>query len=315
MDKISVVVPIYNSEKYLSQCIESILFQTYRNFELILVSDGSTDNSLSICKKYQQEDNRIKILELEHKGVSNARNQGINKSTGDFICFIDSDDEVDKEYLQTLILLQKKYNADIVEVDLQYIKNKPIKNTNTKEIVVTPRQMMFRLYSKNGIRTVIITNKLYKKEIFKKIRFDTEHKNEDEFIIHKLIFETKNKIVISNQKLYFYRIHKNSRQRTFSIKKLELLKVFDEREKYFPQDAELIHRNRIAKIDMILFLYSSCKINKQKEAQKYLKSIFKKEYQNIDFKLNIKRKIKYFAFYKMPNIVSDFIILKRGNLI
>lgn len=315
MDKISVIVPIYNSEKYLSQCIESILFQTYRNFELILVSDGSTDESLSICKKYQQEDNRIKILELEHKGVSNARNQGINESTGDFICFIDSDDEVDKEYLQTLILLQKKYNADIVEVDLRYIKNKPIKNINTKEVVFTPRQMMFRLYSKNGVRTVIITNKLYRTEIFKKIRFDTEHKNEDEFIIHKLLFEAKNKIVVSNQKLYFYRIHKDSRQRTFNMQKLELLKVFDEREKYFPQDRELINKNRIAKIDMILFLYGICKINKQKESQEYLKSIFEKEYKNIDFKLNIKRKIKYFAFYKMPNMVSDFIILKRGNLI
>ncbi len=315
MDKISVIVPIYNSEKYLKQCIESILSQTYRNFELILISDGSKDESVSICKKYQQEDDRIKILELEHKGVSNARNQGINVATGDFICFIDSDDEVDKNYLQMLILLQNKYNADIVEADIQYMNAKQIKNIDDQEEVVTPRQMMSRLYSKNGVRTVIITNKLYKKEIFEKIRFDTERENEDEFIAHRLIFEVKNKIVVSNQKLYFYRIHKNSRQRTFNKKKLELLEVFDEREKYFPQDKELIIKNRMAKIDMILLLYSVCKINKQKEEQEYLKNIFEQEYNNIDFKLNIKRKIKYFGFYIMPNIVSDFIILKRGNVI
>jgi len=154
-----------------------------------------------------------------------------------------------------------------------------------------------------------------KKAKINTVVFDTERENEDEFIAHRLIFEVKNKIVVSNQKLYFYRIHKNSRQRTFNKKKLELLEVFDEREKYFPQDKELIIKNRMAKIDMILLLYSVCKINKQKEEQEYLKNIFEQEYNNIDFKLNIKRKIKYFGFYIMPNIVSDFIILKRGNVI
>lgn len=315
MSKISIIVPVYNSEKYLEKCIESILGQTYQDYELILANDGSTDTSNIICEKYLKKTDKIKILNLQHRGVSYARNQGILKATGEFICFIDSDDEVDKTYLETLILLQEKYNADIVEVKTCYMGNTSRKKLEDKEEVLSKQQMMYRLYSKEGKNTVLITNKLFKKNLFKEIEFDENHKNEDEFIIHKLIFETKGKIVASNKKLYFYRIHKNSRQRTFDSKKLDILEVYDEREKYFSTDEKLKIRNRIAKIDMILFLYSVCKKNKKKEEQEYLKEIFKNEYKKINFELDTKRKVKYFLFNKIPNIIANVIIIKRGKVI
>lgn len=315
MSKISIIVPVYNSEKYLEKCIESILGQTYQDYELILANDGSTDTSNIICEKYLKKSDKIKILNLQHRGVSYARNQGILKATGEFICFIDSDDEVDKTYLETLILLQEKYNADIVEVKTCYMGNTSRKNIEDKEEVLSKQQMMYRLYSEEGKNTVLITNKLFKKNLFKEIEFDENHKNEDEFIIHKLIFETKGKIVASNKRLYFYRIHKNSRQRTFDSKKLDILEVYDEREKYFSTDGKLKIRNRIAKIDMVLFLYSVCKKNKKKEEQEYLKEIFKNEYKKIDFELDTKRKVKYFLFNKIPNIIANVIIIKRGKVI
>lgn len=315
MSKISIIVPVYNSEKYLEKCIESILGQTYQDYELILANDGSTDTSNIICEKYLKKSDKIKILNLQHRGVSYARNQGILKATGEFICFIDSDDEVDKTYLETLILLQEKYNADIVEVKTCYMGNTSRKNIEDKEEVLSKQQMMYRLYSEEGKNTVLITNKLFKKNLFKEIEFDENHKNEDEFIIHKLIFETKGKIVASNKRLYFYRIHKNSRQRTFDSKKMDILEVYDEREKYFSTDGKLKIRNRIAKIDMVLFLYSVCKKNKKKEEQEYLKEIFKNEYKKIDFELDTKRKVKYFLFNKIPNIIANVIIIKRGKVI
>ena len=271
MNTVSIIVPIYNSEKYLPQCVESILNQTYKNFELILVNDGSTDNSLSICESYAQKDERIEILNLQHNGVSNARNNGISKAKGEFICFVDSDDKIEKDFLLVLINLQYKYNSDIAEVDFKYLNDNSKKNTDNKEEVFNSFQMMNRLYSTNGIRTVMIPNKLYKASLFENILFDLEHEHEDEFIIHKLIFSAKNNIAVSNLKLYVYRIHKKSRQRTFNTRKLDVLQVFDEREKYFKEKEELVEKNKIAKLDMILFLYSVCKLNKKKKEQIYLK--------------------------------------------
>lgn len=92
MDKVSVIVPIYNAEKYISECIESITCQTYKNLEIILINDGSLDNSIKICKQYAKNDDRIKLIDVENHGVSYARNKGIEEATGEYIIFIDSDD-------------------------------------------------------------------------------------------------------------------------------------------------------------------------------------------------------------------------------
>ena len=107
MIKISVVVAIYNVEKYLEKCIQSIIFQTYKNIEIILVNDGSTDNSLNICKKYKSEDSRIIIINQENQGVSVARNNGIDRASGEYILFVDGDD-----YLRTDIIEKLLNNAD-----------------------------------------------------------------------------------------------------------------------------------------------------------------------------------------------------------
>ena len=112
--KISVIVPIYNQEKYLEECIESIINQTYHNLEIILVNDGSTDNSLEICKKYKKKDKRIIIIDKENKGLSSSRNAGLRKATGDYIMFCDSDDY----YLPDTCLLMEK---EITEKDADYV--------------------------------------------------------------------------------------------------------------------------------------------------------------------------------------------------
>ena len=103
MDKmISVIIPIYNMEKYLDRCINSITEQSYKNIEILLINDGSTDNSLKICKKFQKEDERIKFFSMNHQGVSIARNLGIEKAKGKYIMFIDSDDWIEKDTIKNL---------------------------------------------------------------------------------------------------------------------------------------------------------------------------------------------------------------------
>ena len=111
--KISIIVPVYNVESYLVRCIDSILNQSFKNFELILVNDGSTDDSLIICKKYLNVDKRIKLVSQVNKGLSAARNTGLRHTSGKYICFIDSDDFVEKDYLLFLINNIEKYNSDI----------------------------------------------------------------------------------------------------------------------------------------------------------------------------------------------------------
>lgn len=115
--KISVIVPVYNSEKYVRRCIESVIMQTYQNWELIMVDDGSEDNSLTILYEYEKQDSRIKVIHQDNKGPGNARNKGINHATGDYIVFVDSDDRIDENYFS---LLSKK-TEDVVFINVVQI--------------------------------------------------------------------------------------------------------------------------------------------------------------------------------------------------
>ena len=111
--KVSVVIPVYNTQKYLDQCLGSILFQTYRNLEIICVNDGSTDNSLAILQKYAKFDKRIKIIDQKNMGISPARNEGMKVATGEFIIFFDSDDFFDSTMMEEMVMKAEEYDADI----------------------------------------------------------------------------------------------------------------------------------------------------------------------------------------------------------
>lgn len=279
MDKISVIVPIYNQEKYLKECIDSILNQDYGDFEVLLVNDGSTDNSLNICYEYSKNNDNIKVLNLEHGGVSNARNKGIKSASGKYVCFIDSDDIINKKFLSTLYMMISKYDSDIAEVDFRYITQEDIDKKEKIE-VYSQEEMIDRLYSKNGVRTVHISNKLFNIKLFENIEFENRE-NEDEYIICKLFFATNKKIVINSKKLYIYRTMESGRNRKFNTQKLNILNVFDEREKYFLNNEKLVEKNKIAKLDMILYLSYICKINNKIKEKNMLYDKFKIEYKKV----------------------------------
>lgn len=309
MDKISVIVPIYNSEKYLKVCIESIMNQTYTNFEVLLINDGSTDNSSNICKDFSNRYRNIKTFNLTHQGVANARNFGISKSSGKYICFIDSDDMISPNFFKDLINMITTYNSDIAETGFRYMNEKYKENKRKIEIYDSIK-MAKRLYSKNGVRTAIITNKLFNIKLFENIKFENRE-NEDEFIIHKLIFATNKPIVIDNQKLYIYRIHKSSRQTNFNAEKLRVLEVFEQREKYFSIDEELMMKNEIGKLDLILYLSYICNQNGRTKEQEELKKQFTNEYRNLNIRPDFRRRIKYKIFMKKPQLIIKIIALRN----
>lgn len=211
MVKLSIIVPIYNVERYLERCIISILNQTYINFELILVNDGSTDNSKDICEKYLSIDNRIKLINKKNGGLSSARNTGIELAIGEYIAFVDSDDYINKYMYEVLITTLKKDKSDMVicgynKVDQNEINFQEINNHIDVNNVLASKISKVEALDKlliEGEKFVVPWNKIYKRKLFNELRYKNGKIYEDEFLAHRVLYKC-NKVSVINEKLYFY---------------------------------------------------------------------------------------------------------------
>lgn len=201
---ISIIVPVYKVEKYLNKCIDSILSQSFTNFELILVDDGSPDNCGKICDEYANKDNRIKVIHKENGGLSDARNAGIGLSCGEYLAFIDSDDYISTEFIKTLYDLAKNNDAEISVCDAVLVKEEENAEYfyNEQFEVFNKEQSLLNLTYYRKI-TVNAWNKLYKKELFDDIRYPKGKLYEDLATTYKL-FNKCNKVVYTPSKLYAY---------------------------------------------------------------------------------------------------------------
>lgn len=212
---ISIIIPVYDVEHYLATCIDSILLQSYISFELLLINDGSTDKSLSICLNYEKLDSRIKVVNKVNGGVSSARNNGIAIASGEWITFIDSDDKIDVNYLQDLILsLEQDFEVDFVFHGLKRVKDgAQISETNIPDLVVkyNDYNILFNKcqISLNGNPV----SKLFKKSIIDEydLSFNLNFTyNEDKIFILEYVLKCKNFIVFSSAKNYLYNINSGS---------------------------------------------------------------------------------------------------------
>ena len=214
MTEVSIIVPVYNVEEYLENCIESILNQTFKDFELILVDDGSTDNSGKICDIYEKKDTRIKVIHKNNGGLSSARNAGLDIADGKYIGFVDSDDYIHYQMYEKLYSQIINNKADISVCGFQKVKKfkKDLLSTNKfyeKVELFNNIEALEQLYCKYSTEFVVSWNKLYIKTLFKDIKFKEGAIHEDEFIIHQLLYKV-NKVVYNNEKLYFYLQRKGS---------------------------------------------------------------------------------------------------------
>ena len=210
-DLISIIVPVYNTEKYLEKCICSIISQTYKNIEIIIVNDGSTDNSKRICEKYEKKDNRIKLINKENGGQGSAKNIGIDYATGNYIGFVDSDDYIDEDMYETLYNLCVKNDADISMVAFNKVIDGKVMKTmdfGGETIVFDKFNAMKELLLDREIKSYN-WNKLYKKELFEGIEFSEKLKYEDIDINVKL-FEKINKFTYKKIPKYYYVQRNNS---------------------------------------------------------------------------------------------------------
>ncbi len=211
---VSVIVPIYKVEAYLEKCIKSIQNQTYTDLEIILVDDGSPDRCGAICDRYAEEDARIKVIHKENGGLSDARNKGLDIAAGEYILFVDSDDYIHPQMVEMLLEQLQTTDADIAvcrfkqvqeneEVRFEDFISGRTEGTSVKELEVFEGQAIVENLQYKNLLTVVAWNKLYKAELFEKLRYPKGRIHEDEFLIHHILHLCKKTVYIETE-LYYY---------------------------------------------------------------------------------------------------------------
>lgn len=237
--QISIIVPVYNVEPYLRQCLDSILGQTFTNFEVLLVNDGSPDSSGDICREYVAKDSRFHYFEKENGGLSDARNYGIERAQGEYLTFIDSDDFVDEKHLENLFLASRLTNADITIGGFSRFENGTFwlyqdHFSSDSLVSFTSAQAIQHLDSMFDVPFLnfsIVCGKLFKRDLFKELRFQYGKYAEDQFIIWKLYLKASS-IYTFNVDSYVYRINKTGMSSVFSLKHLDYIDALEERIKF-----------------------------------------------------------------------------------
>ena len=316
--KVSVIVPIYNVEKYLSRCIESILKQTYKNIEIILVNDGSTDNSGLICDEYKLIDKRIKVVHKFNGGLSDARNIGILNATGDYYSFIDSDDWIEKNMIEVMIQNIINTNSDIAIA--RRFRAYDNGNKLLEDYQTYPRTKVFN--SIDGLSYLMsfcgfdmsVCYKIFNKYIFECIEFPFGKTCEDSFTTYKLFANAK-KIVYIDKGLYNYFYRPNSITRNSKVNETVIEATYEQLRFVNRNYAELLPEASSSYITALMSVQNEY-INRNKiwnkncfyksEARKYLKLALKNK--NISKQKKIQLIIFCFSDYLYKKL---YIILKN----
>ncbi len=260
MPEISVIVPVYKVEPYLRECVDSILAQTFTDFEIILVDDGSPDNCGIICDEYAEKDNRIIVIHQENGGLSAARNAGLDVARGEYVSFIDSDDVVSPEYLEILYGQLVNNRCDISICDnIEFTKEcSQIEHIVNGYLTVTGRDATKGIYDNKKRVPVMAWGKIYKIKLFENTRFPEGRIHEDNYIVPILLYRSE-KVCIVKSKLYAYRQRDNSIMgKKFSIKRYDGIIAIDHCIDYFneKQDKELVEIAHTQKL-LLLYLYNT----------------------------------------------------------
>lgn len=265
--KFSVIVPVYNTQKYLKRCIESVLNQTYKNYEIILINDGSTDNSLKILKKYESN-NKVKIITQKNHGLSYTRNVGISHATGDYVILLDSDDFLEKDLFKVLNLNIK--NEDMIKFNYNYYfgnnEKKPIQSVKFEEN--NGREALRKLISEKKVFEMSCIY-AYKKDYIKNFKFEEGKYHEDLGLIPLMIYETKKISSIDYIGYNYDQTNINSITAKNSMEK-EYKKALDVM--YFFNKVKGIYTDKY-----LLSFYANAVINKYKKLDKS----YKKDYRDL----------------------------------
>ena len=312
MDKVSIVVPVYNVEDCLSYCVDSLRQQTYKNIEIILVDDGSTDSSGEICDQYAREDDRIKVLHIENGGLSNARNTGVKESSTDWIVFIDSDDYYDHRAIEFLVKLRDKYRVDLVATPVIEVRN----YENSDFLGDFREKYSGKLDRRTALEQMFYGNyvgthsggKLYKKEILLRFPYPNGMLYEDLSLAYEHIASCEN-IAVSALNLYkYYRRPGSTVNSKYSERLLDFYKAMEWNRSYierdYPNDKEMRRAlnvryvfNGLHIIHAMLSSDMYAEVNKiRKEYIQYFKDVI------LNSNVTRKNKVKYLMLLVSPKL-------------
>lgn len=315
-DLISIVIPVYKVEKYISRCIDSVINQTYRNLEIILIDDGSPDRSGEICDLYASEDYRIKVIHNSNKGVSNARNTGLREAKGKYISFVDSDDYVSERYIEHLYKILIENGADISCCNFEYTYEEQKKNITKKKLRNNKKSENIIIYGKiEALEELLyqknidtsVWGKLFKRETFNNVFFPEGKIYEDFGTVYKTMMNS-NKIVYSNEKQYYYLQRETSTiGRKFQKEDFDMLELAKEMKKNVTElypELEGAVESRILDMDF----YFLRRMDKKEYLQQYLeiKNDIKKNRKNVynNNKIKLKTRIAILISYINIDLVK-----------
>lgn len=246
-EMISVIVPVYNVEKYVEKCLESLLQQTYADIEIICIDDKSTDNSAQICERIGKEDARVRLIKRkQNTGLASVRNLGLKEAAGEYVVFVDSDDWVTPDYLETLYQLLTEHEADIAQGS--YVRTaielgeESLKSGAVKTVCMTGRSALCRMFSAPmthpDVEYTIVPNKLYRKSLLEGISFPEGKIFEDQYF-SALCFLKCRKVAATDKKIYFYRKNpQGTTMQKYSIRFLDEIELHERLIKHFEGEGE-----------------------------------------------------------------------------
>lgn len=319
---VSIIIPVYNVEDYLRQCIESVIGQTYRNLEIWLIDDGSKDSSGNICDEYAMLDSRIKVIHKENGGLSSARNAALDQMTGEYVCFLDSDDFVSSDLVETYVGMIEWYDADVVMGTIYEFYG----NINVKATYKNSRNKV-EIFSKiDALKMMLMDDKLYhaaagslfKSELYKDIRFPIGILYED-YATTYYVIEKCRKILYCNDKRYFYRTRPgsimNSKVTNRDMVLLDIAdKISDDMIQLYPElEIQAIRKKVVVNLKLYSRILNAGFCNFKEEKERIKKTIEKNKEQflnadcvrkidKIKLKIFIKGEILFYLFYK----INDF---------
>lgn len=317
-DLISVIVPVYNVEKYLKRCVDSIIWQSYSNLEIILVNDGSPDRCGEICNEYAKKDDRVRVIHKKNGGLSDARNAGVEIARGNYLAFIDSDDWVNEKYFEKLYQLISNTNSDIVSCNFLETDGK-VKTTIPQEVEIytfTNYEALEQLTNKFYSQLVVSWGKIYKSNLFNDIKFPVGKIHEDEFVIHHLLYSADKVVLTTEQLYYYYQRNDSITGEGFNIKgRVHASQALEDRAKLFNQIGLIKSRDSV--YQTLFNIYRQIIEYEQTDKDKnYNKSKIFERYSNLRYKLRngdygFKHKLFYESYYIMPSIIKKVYNLHR----
>lgn len=316
---ISVIIPVYNGANYIETCFQSIIAQTYQNLEIIIINDGSHDNSKDVCDHYALQDRRIKVFHQKNRGLSAVRNRGIREASGDFIGFVDSDDYIHPDMYKILMNNLLKSDAVVAMCNFKKVFDRNIGNDENEESVMNKQRVTLiskleafeHLFDEMNVSFVVPWNKLYKKEIFEEVQYPEGKVHDDEFTVHHIVQAT-NKIVFTDAVLYYYYHNPDSfMNETYNLKRMDAVEAMRERFIFFIDNEYNQFQSRALNTYMHLLIihYNLLKkhLPEEKMKRKELIEIYRKDFVNYQDLIAKKMKIELFMFFISPYAFKIFL--------